>query len=363
MNAVSFFDAARVFDADGPALVAAFERVLTSGSLILGPEVEAFEAELAADVGTAHAVGVASGTDALELTLRGLGAVPGAEVVMPALTATATATAVVRAGLTPVLVDVDGGTLTLSAERAAAAVGPRTAAILTVHLYGRGAPVTELAGLGVPIVEDAAQSFGLDLAEGRAGSVGTAGCFSFYPTKNLAAFGDGGAVVTNDEGMQESVRQLRAYGERPRYYAVRDGMNSRLDELQAALLRVRLRRAHAENGRRREIASVYDDALGNASPPGVHHLYVVRSSRRDELREWLAARGVNALVHYPWTIDQQPAFAAYPVRGAVDVSHLAASEVLSVPCHPFLTDTEVDCVAGALADATQAGLIGAHATG
>jgi dTDP-4-amino-4,6-dideoxygalactose transaminase len=363
MAAVSFFDAARIFVADGPALVGAFERVLRSGSLVLGPEVESFEAELAADVGTAHAVGVASGTDALELALRALGAAPGAEVVMPALTATATATAVVRAGLTPVLVDVDDHTLTMSTDRAAAAVGAKTAAIVTVHLYGRAAPVSELTGLGVPVIEDAAQSFGLDLRDGRAGSVGTIGCFSFYPTKNLAAFGDGGAVVTNDGELQATVRELRAYGESPRYYAVRPGMNSRLDELQAALLRVRLHTAHAENVKRREIAAAYDVALGEAAPPGVHHLYVVRSPRRDELRALLEQQGVQALVHYPWTIDQQPAFSGSPVPGGAERSHAAAAEVLSVPCHPFLTNGEVEQVAAALAAAARDGLIKAYARG
>ena len=361
MGALSFFDAARIFERYGDALGEAFGRVLRSGSLVLGPEVAAFEAELAADTGVAHAVGVASGTDALELALRALGAAPGAEVVCPAMTATATATAIVRAGLTPVLVDVDEARLTLSAERAADAVGPATAAIVTVHLYGRAAPVAELSALGVPVVEDTAQAFGLELGAGRAGSVGTVGCFSFYPTKNLAAFGDGGAVVTSDDRLAETVRELRAYGERPRYRAVQPGMNSRLDELQAALLRVRLETAHEENRRRAEIAAAYDDALGDPAPDGVHHLYVVRSARRDELQEQLAGEGVPSLVHYPWTIDRQPAFADCPVRGPLDVSHAAASSVLSVPCHPFLTDAEVEQVASALAGAARAGLIEAHA--
>ncbi len=362
MAAVSFFDAARIFNADGPALVDAFERVLKSGSLVLGPEVAAFEAELARDVGAAHAVGVASGTDALELALRSLGAEPGAEVVMPALTATATATAVVRAGLTPVLVDVDEATLTMSVDRAAAAVRAETAAIITVHLYGRAAPVGELVSLGAPVIEDAAQSFGLDLPEGRAGSVGIIGCFSFYPTKNLAAFGDGGAVVTSDDSLQSEVRELRAYGERPRYHAVRPGMNSRLDELQAALLRVRLPNAHAENARRHAIATVYDEAIGEAAPAGVHHLYVLRSPARDDLRAHLEQQGVQSLVHYPWTIDQQPAFAACPIAGGAEIAHAAAAEVLSVPCHPFLTDGEVEQVASALAGASRSGLIRSHAS-
>jgi dTDP-3-amino-3,4,6-trideoxy-alpha-D-glucose transaminase len=360
MEAVSFFDASRVFAAYRDDLCSAFERVMGSKQLILGPEVEALEMELASFVGSSFAIGVASGTDALELALRALDAEPGAEVICPALTATATATAIVRSGLTPVLVDVDEATLTLSAERTSAAVSAKTAAIVTVHLYGRPAPVAELEPLGLPVIEDAAQAFGLALPEGCAGSVGRIGSFSFYPTKNLAAFGDGGAVVTNDEELASTIRELRAYGERPRYFAVRAGMNSRLDELQAALLRLRLHAVSEENARRLEIATLYDEAIGASTPRGVYHLYVVRSTRRDDLRQRMNDLGVQTLIHYPWTIDQQPAFAAFTRDGDLDCSHAAAAEVLSVPCHPFMTTAEIQHVASALAAAVDEKLIVAY---
>ncbi len=187
------------------------------------------------------------------------------------------------------------------------------------------------------------------MIDGRpAGSIGVAGCFSFYPTKNLGAFGDGGAVVTSDPGLAEAVRELRSYGEQPRYFARRPGTNSRLDELQAALLRVRLRRLEDDNRRRAEIAAAYDEALGRPSPDGVHHLYVVRSARRDELRSELADAGIETGVHYPWAISEQPAFADARQGDALEASTAAAREVLSLPCYAHLTEAEQEQVVAAL---------------
>jgi dTDP-4-amino-4,6-dideoxygalactose transaminase len=338
---VRFFDPSRAYEAQRAELDAAFRRVLESDQIVLGPEVEEFEREFAELTGTTEAVGVASGTDALELTLRALELPPQSEVICPNLTSVATPTAIVRAGHRPVLVDVDAETLTINPARAAAARSPATAAVVAVHLYGRPAPVAELLELGLPVVEDAAQAHGLK-------PIGVAGCFSFYPTKNLHAYGDAGAVVTSDSKLAETVRELRVYGERPRHFSRRLGMNSRLDELQAALLRVGLLRLDADNRRRAEIATAYDQALGRTSPAGVHHLYVLRSKQRDELRAELAEAGIETAVHYPWTIGEQPAFEPARRGDTLDVSLAAAREVLSLPCYPQLSEADMDSVVEAL---------------
>jgi dTDP-4-amino-4,6-dideoxygalactose transaminase len=338
---VRFFDPRRAYEAQREELDAAFRRVLESDQIVLGPEVEAFEREFAEVAGTMEAVGVASGTDALELALRALELPPQSEVICPNLTSVATPTAIVRAGHRPVLVDVDRETLTINPERAAAARSPATAAVVAVHLYGRPAPVEELLEVGLPVIEDAAQAHGLK-------TIGVVGCFSFYPTKNLHAYGDAGAVATSDARLAETVRELRQYGESPRYFARRLGTNSRLDELQAALLRVSLPSLEADNRRRAEIAGAYDRALGQTSPEGVHHLYVVRSERRDELRAQLASAGIETAVHYPWTISEQPAFEPARREDTLEVSRAAAREVLSLPCYPQLSEAEADRVVEAL---------------
>jgi dTDP-4-amino-4,6-dideoxygalactose transaminase len=338
---VRFFDPRRAYEAQREELDAAFRRVLQSEQIVLGPEVAAFEREFAELTGTTDTVGVASGTDAIELALRALELTPGSEVICPNLTSPATPTAIVRAGHRPVLVDVDPETLTIDPERAAAASSPATAAVIAVHLYGRPAPVADLTELGLPMIEDAAQGHGLT-------TNGVAACFSFYPTKNLHAYGDAGAVVTSDAKLAATLRELRVYGERPRHFARRLGANSRLDELQAALLRVGFQRLEADNRRRAEIAAAYDQALGRKSPEGVHHLYVMRSDRRDELRAQLADAGIETAVHYPWAISEQPAFAAARRGDTLEVSLAAAREVLSLPCYPHLTDAEQASVVGAL---------------
>jgi dTDP-4-amino-4,6-dideoxygalactose transaminase len=348
VTGVRFFDPRRAYEAQREELDAAFSRVLESDQIVLGPEVEAFEREFAELTQTTEAVGVASGTDALELALRALDLPPQSEVICPNLTAVATPTAIVRAGHRPVLVDVDPETLTIDAERAAAARSPTTAAVIAVHLYGRPAPVAELLELGLPVVEDAAQAHGLQINGRPAGSIGVAGCFSFYPTKNLRAFGDAGAVVTSEPALAKAVRELRVYGERPRHFALRTGTNSRLDELQAALLRIGLQRLEADNRRRAEIAEAYDRALGRTSPAGVHHLHVLRSNRRDELRKRLADAGIETAVHYPWTISEQPAFESARRGDDLRMSTTAAREVLSLPCYPHLTEAEQDRVVEAL---------------
>jgi dTDP-3-amino-3,4,6-trideoxy-alpha-D-glucose transaminase len=348
VNRVPFFDPRRAYEAQREELDAAFRRVLQSEQIVLGPQVDAFEREFVELTGVKEAVGVASGTDALELALRALDLPPNSEVICPNLTAAATPTAIVRAGHRPVLVDVDRQTLTIDPERAAAAASPATAAVVAVHLYGRPAPVSELLELGLPVVEDAAQAHGLQIDGRPAGSLGIAGCFSFYPTKNLHAFGDAGAIVTSDPALAETVRELRVYGERPRHFARRLGTNARLDELQAALLRVGLQRLETDNRRRAEIAEAYDRALGQTSPEGVHHLYVLRSAQRDQLRAQLENVGIETGVHYPWTIGEQPAFEAARRGAPLEASAAAVREVLSLPCYPQLTEAEQDRVVEAL---------------
>jgi dTDP-3-amino-3,4,6-trideoxy-alpha-D-glucose transaminase len=335
---IPFFRPARAYEAQREELQAAFEAVMGSDRVVLGPQVEQFEQEFAEVAGTRFAVGVASGTDALELSLRALELPPGSEVICPNLTAIATATAIVRAGLAPVFVDVDPETLTLSVDWAGAAVGPQTSAIVAVHLYGRPAPVAALAELGLPVVEDCAQAHGLEVESGL-------GSFSFYPTKNLGAFGDGGAVTTSDPELADRVRSLRVYGEGPDGRATKPGLNSRLDELQAALLRVRLRRLPQDNARRAEIARTYDAAISRQSPHGVHHLYVVRSPRRDQLRVALREAGIETAVHYPFALSEQPAFADARLGGELGVSEAAAREVLSLPCYAHLRREEEELVA------------------
>jgi dTDP-3-amino-3,4,6-trideoxy-alpha-D-glucose transaminase len=344
---VPFLDLSRRVAALRPELDAAIAAVLDGGRFVLGEQVERFEAEFAAYCGAGHAVGVASGTDAIALALRAVGVEPGDEVVLPANTCAPTAAGVEAAGAVPVLADVDPQTWTLSAETAAAAVGPRTRAIVPVHLYGLCADVDALRGLGLPIVEDAAQAHGAELRGRRAGTLGDAAAFSFYPTKNLGALGDGGAVVTTNAEVAERVRALRTYGERERYRSEEPGWNSRLDELQAALLRVQLPHLEAWTERRRAIAARYG---GEESDGFRHarHLYVVRRPDRDAFRARLLERGVETLVHYPRAIHEQPAYARLG-RAGLDESERHVRECVSLPLYPELRDDEVEAVAEALA--------------
>jgi dTDP-4-amino-4,6-dideoxygalactose transaminase len=332
--------------------------VLDSGRFILGGEVAAFEAAFASYCGSGHAVGVASGTDAVAIALRALGIGPGDEVIVPANTCVPTVCGVEAAGATPVLADVDAATWTLDPTSAAAVVTDRTRAVVPVHLYGLCADVDALRALGLPIVEDAAQAHGAELRGRRAGSMGETAAFSFYPTKNLGALGDAGAVVARDPEVAELARSLRAYGERERYESVRQGWNSRLDELQAALLLVKLAHLDRWTARRRAIAARYDDAIrgtglvAQLEPEGflhARHLYVVRTPDRDAFRGRLAARGIETAVHYPRAIHGHPAYAQLGHEGLGESERLAA-EVVSLPLYPELTDAEIDAVAAALGE-------------
>lgn len=335
-------------------------RVLGSGWYILGPELEAFEQAFAAYHGVAHAVGVANGTDAIELALRALGVGAGDEVITVAHTAVATVCAVERTGATPVLVDVDEATYTLDPRAAAAAVTGRTRAIVPVHLYGHPAdmePLMDLAARhGLAVVEDCAQAHGARTGGRLVGIFGHLSAFSFYPTKNLGAYGDGGAVVTGDPALAERVRRLRNYGQTDRYHHVERGQNSRLDEMQAAILRVKLAHLDGHNAVRRRLAGEYSRRLTGvavpASRPGaepVFHLYVVRHPRRDDLMSALREEGIGTLIHYPVPVHLQEAYRDLGYApGALPVTERAAGEILSLPLYVGLTPEALETVADAV---------------
>lgn len=323
---------------------------------VLGHEVQAFEEEFAAYLGAAQAVGVGNGTDALALALRAcaIGGGEEDEVITTAHTAVATVAAIEMAGARPVLVDIEPRTFTLDPQRVVEAITPRTKAIVAVHLYGQPADLDALQEIAatrhLQLIEDCAQAHGATWRGQRVGTFGAAAAFSFYPTKNLGAIGDGGAVVTNSATLAAQVRRLREYGWERRYVSSVPGVNSRLDELQAAILRVKLRSLDAANQKRAALAEFYDQSLARmglvlpyrrCESTAVHHLYVVRSSQRDVLQEHLKAQGVGTLVHYPVPVHQQPAYAGR-VGGPQSLPHTeqAAREVLSLPLYPELTREE-----------------------
>jgi len=333
--------------------------VMARGWFVLGPEVEAFEAEFAAASGAAHAVGVGTGTDAIALALRALGVSAGDEVITAPLSAAYSAFAIMMCGARPVFADIDPRRLTIDPAAIERAMTPRTRAILPVHLYGQPADMDAIEAIaarhGVPIVEDCCQAH-LATAGGRpVGTIGVAGAFSFYPTKNLGALGDGGAVVTADPALADRLRRLRNGGQTDRYHHETFGVNSRLDELQAAILRTRLARLSEWTARRRALAARYRAALGAAPvdvPPladtgHVYHLFVVRSLERAALQAHLASRGIETLIHYPVPIPRQPALASVAPAECPHADR-ACDEVLSLPFAPAMRDADVDEVASAV---------------
>jgi len=341
-------------------LDAAIARVQDRGWYILGPEVEAFEREFAAYCGATECVAVGNGTDALELALRALAIGRGDAVATVANAGMYGTSAIRAAGATPRYVEIDAATLLMDPTALAAALAPRTRAVIVTHLYGRLADIDALAGVaqqrGVALIEDCAQAHGARRGERKAGTFGTLGCFSFYPTKNLGALGDAGAVVTSDRDLAAKLRALRTYGWGAKYHCtMAGGMNSRMDELQAAVLRVKLPHLDGWNRRRREIAARYAGAIahpGIALPRAVGegadvaHLYVVRTRQRESLRAHLAAAGVATDIHYPVPDHLQPGGRAAPPKRLPDTEQ-ACAEVLSLPCYPELTDAEIDAVAAA----------------
>lgn len=334
-------------------------RVLESGTYVLGPEVEAFEEEFAAYVGVSHGVGVASGTDAVELALRALGIGAGDAVFTVSHTAVATVAAIGRCGALAVLVDIDPSTYTMDPEKLESAIRSsdkrrdiRPAAVVPVHLYGQMADMRAILDVsraaGLKVVEDCAQAHGARLAGRRAGTWGDAAAFSFYPTKNLGAFGDGGLVATDDAALASNVRRLRQYGWSETRVSVTPGVNSRLDELQAAILRVGLRHLDTDNERRRGTARIYDqlEVLGVGTPrvepdaEHVYHQYVIRVSRRDALRAVLKREGIGTAVHYPLAVHQQPAYEhLLQSVGALEMTERVVTEIVSLPMFPALAPT------------------------
>lgn len=385
---VPLLDLRRQYQTIREEVLAEIERVCASQQFILGSEVEKLESEIAAFTGCGEAVGCASGTDALWLALLALRVQPGDLVVTSAFSFIASATSIVRVGALPVLVDVDPHTLNIDPARVEAklqsGISRKLKALVPVHLYGQCADMDALDTIAnefhIPILEDAAQAIGASWRERRAGSLGTAAAFSFYPTKNLSAYGDAGLVTTNEPDLATHMRRLRNHGSSRRYHHEELGWNSRLDSIQAAVLRVKLRHLEDWNARRREHAAAYDRMFAEsglaaarsrvgtqntASDPGypvmllrydpralhVFHQYVVRALRRDELREFLNARGIGTEVYYPIPIHLQPCFAYLGyLEGDLPESERAAREVLAIPMFPELTEEEQRCVVENIAE-------------
>ena len=345
------------------AIDAAIARVLGGGLYILGNEVEAFEAVFADFIGVAHAVGCANGTDAIELALRACNIGAGDLVFTVSHTAVATVAAIERAGATPVLIDVEPGSYAMAPQELSRVLQRpppgRPAAVLPVHIYGQSADLSALSGIararGLRLIEDCAQSHGALYRERPTGSFGDVGCFSFYPTKNLGALGDGGMVATNQPDLAVALREIREYGWRDRYVSARTGINSRLDSIQAAVLGVKLTTLAADNARRQAIADRYDVglaelplALPSRRPEATHifHQYVIRLVERDALREKLRSGGIGSGIHYPMPVHRQPAYRGRLACGpsGLDVTERAATQILSLPMYPQLCDAAVDRV-------------------
>ncbi|HLC42266.1 MAG TPA: DegT/DnrJ/EryC1/StrS family aminotransferase [Methylomirabilota bacterium] len=345
-------------------LLAAVDRVLTRGRFILGPEGEALEAEISAIAGVRYGIGVGSGTDAIRLALQAIGVGPGDEVVTSAFSFVASATPIAQLGARPVFADVERETLTVDPDAVARAITPKTRALIPVHLFGHPAEMARLQALarshGIAIIEDAAQAIGASYDGHPVGSLGDLGCFSFYPTKNLGACGDAGMVVTDREELALQVRRLRDHGARERYHHIEIGLNSRLDEIQAAILRVKLCHFPHWTETRRRLAQRYSERLAGLPlrlpverPPGrhVYHHYTVRTPERDALAKTLADAGIGTALHYPHPLPSQPVFSHLGARPEEYPEAWEASrEVLSLPCFPELTDAEIERVVSVISE-------------
>jgi dTDP-4-amino-4,6-dideoxygalactose transaminase len=364
MSGVPFVDLARVHGPLQDELAATFGRIARSGAFTLGAELEQFERDFGAYCETAHCVGVSDGTEALRLTLLALGAGPGMEVATVPSTFIATLEAIVMTGAQVVLIDIDPATRCMDPEELGEFAGPETAAVIPVHRYGRPAPMGELAeaAAGAPLLEDAAQAHGARLDGRRAGSLGTAAAFSFYPTKNLGALGDGGAVVTSDDRVAAAVRSLRHHGSAPE--DANDhrhrGATSRLDNLQAALLQVKLAHLDRWNEQRRRAAQLYREALADVPvelPPEadgveqVYHLFAIEVDARDQVRERLLAGGIGCAVHYPRPAHLNRAWQELGREGDFPAAERLAARTLSLPMFPGIEEREIEQVAEALAAA------------
>jgi len=359
---VAFVDLRAQYQSLAAEVKQAISVVLERGDFVLGREVSLFEEEFAAYCEAEYAVGVDSGTSALELALRAFDIGPGDEVITAANTFIATAFAVSYTGATPVLVDVDSQTYTIDVSLLESAITDRTRAIIPVHLYGHPAdmdPIMEIAAKhGLVVIEDACQAHGARYKGKRVGSLGNAAAFSFYPAKNLGAYGDGGMVVTNDEQVAGSLRVLRNYGQREKYHHMVQGYNHRLDTLQAGVLRVKLKHLNAWNAARRQHAKLYRELLAHSPvvlpveascAEAVYHLYVIRVQDRDGLRVYLQDRGVATGIHYPIPIHLQPSYRALGYKkGSFPVTERCAEQILSLPMYAELTPASIEYVAEAI---------------
>ena len=336
---------------------AAVAEVLESTAFILGPNVRSFEEEAASYLGVGYAVGCASGTDALHLALLAAGIGPGDEVITSAFTFIATAEAIAYVGATPVFVDIDERTMNLDLEAVARAIGKRTRAVLPVHLFGQPVDMAELTMLaekhGLTIVEDCAQSFGADIAGRQTGSFGIAGCFSFFPSKNLGCYGDGGLITTSSERIRDHLLSLRNHGSSQRYHHQEIGYNSRLDEIQAAILRVKLRHIDRFNQERRRVAHRYNELLADTgiTTPfedgiGTHvfHQYTLRSPRRDAIMKALQAREIACAIYYPVPLHRQGVFASICENVSLPVTEAVAADCFSLPIYPEMSDEQIVAV-------------------
>lgn len=359
---IPMLDLKRIHDAMKPELDQAISRVMNKSTFILGEEVERFEEEFARFLIVKYAVGVGSGTDAITLSLLALGIKPGDEVITTSLSAYPTAEAILRAGAKPVYIDINPKTYNLNPQNIEKAITPRTRAIVPVHLYGLSADMNKIriiaAKYKLPIVEDCAQAHGAINDEGRyVGTIGLTGCFSFFPSKNLGGIGDGGMVVTNDNEVAQKIKDLRNHGQKERFVHTSLGFNSRLDEIQAAVLRVKLKALLAHNYERRKIAYHYEKELINTSfitprtplysqYSHVYHLYVIRVlDKRDELRAYLREKGIQTNVHYPTPLHKQP---AYPTKEHLPVVEKITKQILSIPIFPLMHAYEIEYVTHAL---------------
>jgi dTDP-4-amino-4,6-dideoxygalactose transaminase len=363
MTTIPILDLKTQYQSIKDEIDAAVLDVMASGYFVLGPNVKALEAELAEYVGCRYGVGVASGTDALRLSLAALDIGPGDEVITTPFTFVATANTISHAGARPVFVDIEPRTFNIAPAAIEAAITERTKAIMPVHLYGQPAEMEAIMEIaqrhGLHVIEDCAQAIGAEENGRRVGTFGDVACFSFYPTKNLGAYGDGGMVTTDDPEIAERVDLLRRQGGKTRYYHEVLGFNSRLDEIQAALLRVKLQHLDDWQAKRRRIAARYEELLGDldvVTPfvrPGVthvYHQYTIRVSNRDELHESLKDRGVSTMIYYPLPLHLQKMYddLGY-TEGSLPVSEQAGHEVLSLPMYPELTDEQIQSVAEAIA--------------
>ncbi|MEW5748719.1 MAG: DegT/DnrJ/EryC1/StrS family aminotransferase [Candidatus Thermoplasmatota archaeon] len=369
---VKSIDLSRELEEIGEAVLDSIERVLTVGQFVNGAECRAFESEFSAYVGTRFGIGVNSGSDALLTTIRALGIGPGDEVITTAHTFISTVDAITRNGARPILVDIDPHTYCIDASKIREKIGDRTKAILPVHIYGHPSRMDEIMEIAedkdIFVIEDACQAHGATYQGRRVGSLADAACFSFYPTKNMGAYGDAGIVVTSNEEIAEKVSKMSNYGQSQKYYYETVGINSRLDEIQAAVLRVKLGHLDDWNAKRRDIARMYRNGLGNASivlpieaPHATHvyHQFVIRTENRQRLQKELNSRGIGTSIHYPVPVHLQESYKKSSHDFKLPITEAVSESVLSLPMFPQMTRDEVSTVVEALLDALSPPLTGA----